>query len=229
MNNEDRDKALYKYPDSNVLRNKFGITDPVLLERRERQFVTARIESGTPKGNFDLPHLQNIHRHLFQDVYTWAGEIRKVDMHKGGSQFHPCERIEVGMADVHKRLSQQQYLKQLQQSDFAKEAAEYIGDVNRLHPFREGNGRTQLQYLKQLGEQAGHSIDLSRFKRESWIRASKEANQFKTDRMADCIQKSITDPVREKSTKQNSYVEERRERIRSAQAQRKNRDQDPKR
>lgn len=229
MSNEDRDKALYKYPDSNVLRNRFGITDPVLLDRRERQFVTERTADGVPSGRFDLAHLQGIHKHLFQDVYEWAGEIRKVDIGKGGYGFHPHGRIEMGMADVHKRLDQQSYLRGLHRDKFAVEAAEYIGDVNRLHPFREGNGRTQLQYLKQLGEQADHKIDLSRFERKSWIQASIEANKFETTRMADCINKSIVEQSHEHSTPRHSYVEEQRKRAKAAQGRVETRDRDPKR
>lgn len=232
MNNEDRDKALYKYPDSNVLRNKFGITDAVLLERNERRFVQTRIEQGAPNGQFDIKHLQGIHKHLFQDVYEWAGEIRKVDIHKGGSGFHPYNRIDMGMADVHKRLSDQNYLRGLGRDKFVTNAAEYIGDVNRLHPFREGNGRTQIQYLEQLGQQAGHKIDASRFERKSWIQASVEANKFDTGRMADCINTSIVEQNREQQTKQQNYVEEQRERAKAAQEKHQqntqSRDRDPK-
>lgn len=191
MNNEERDQHLYKYPNG-VLRNRFGIQDAQTLDRRERQFVQDRIHEGPPGGKFDLAHLKDIHRHLFQDVYEWAGDVRQVDFHKGNSWFHPHDRIEMGMADVHKRLSDQNFLRGLSQEKFAAEAAEYIGDVNRLHPFREGNGRTQFQYLKQLGAQAGHEVDLTKFERDSWIQASIEANKFETQRMADCIAAALT-------------------------------------
>ncbi|MBL4808238.1 MAG: Fic family protein [Rhodobacteraceae bacterium] len=208
MTNEERDQLLYRYPNSNVLRNKFGITDHALLENIELAHVTQRTKIGMPKGNFDLQHLQGIHRHLFQDVYDWAGDIRKVDFGKGGNWFHPFGRIEMGMADVQKRLAGEQYLRGLDRSDFAKRAGEYIGDVNRAHPFREGNGRTQFQYLKQLGEQAGHQIDLSRFEQASWIQASKEANQFHTERMASDIEQSIVEPQREQQSAREAYVRE---------------------
>ncbi len=191
MNNEERDRHLYKYPDRDVLRNKLGIMDGALLEGREHQFYTIRVEEGVPEGRFDLQHLCDIHHHLFQDVYEWAGQPRQVDFHKGQSSFHPYNRIEMGMADVHKRLAKQDFLRGLEQQQFAQEAAEYIGDVNRLHPFREGNGRTQFQYLKQLGDQAGHSVDLAKFEQASWIQASIEANRFETARMADCISASL--------------------------------------
>lgn len=191
MTNEERDKELYRFPDSDVLRNKLDIHDPDRLRDVEARLVATRAEEGVPTGNFDLDHLRGIHRHLFQDVYEWAGELRQVDFHKGNSAFHPYSRIDMGMADVHKRLSDQEFLKGLSPEKFASEAAEYMGDVNRLHPFREGNGRTQFQYLKQLGDRAGHSVDLTRFERDTWIQASIEAHGFKTDKMAKCIADSL--------------------------------------
>lgn len=77
----------YCYPGSNLLRNLLGLHDRSELERAERQLIQLRIEEGTPSGNFDLNHLQAIHRHLFQDIYDWAGEIRQVEISKDGSQF----------------------------------------------------------------------------------------------------------------------------------------------
>ncbi len=194
MSNEDRDSELYTYPDSNVLRNKLDIRDAEKLARWEARLVENRIEEGPPGGSFDQKHLCAIHRHLFQDVYEWAGEFRQVDIAKGESWFHPHERLEMGMADIHKRLSAQDFLRNLEANVFAREAAEFIGDVNRLHPFREGNGRTQLQYLRQLGDQAGHSMDLTRFERDTWIQASIDANQFKSERMVACIRAAIDRP-----------------------------------
>ena len=192
MNNEERDQALYKYPGSDVLRNKLGIQDAETLDMRERQLVSLRVREGVPGGDFDVRHLQNIHHHLFQDVYEWAGELRQVEFHKGGYQFLSPKRLEMGMADVHKRLSEQQFLQGRSADDFATEAAEYIGDINRLHPFREGNGRTQLLFLQQLGEQAGHTIDLTRFTRETWIPASIESTRFHSARMAECIKIAVS-------------------------------------
>ena len=191
MNNEERDQFLYRYPGSKVLRNKLGIEDATTLKEAESDFVTQRIIQGVPTGNFDLQHLQDIHRHLFQDVYAWAGELRQTIIEKGDTVFPLNPPLEAGMADVHRRLSQDNFLRGQSVDDFATQAAEYIGDVNRLHPFREGNGRTQFHYLKQLGQQAGHNIDLTRFDRQTWIQASIEANAFKTEAMAQCIRRGI--------------------------------------
>ena len=109
MAEEDRDP--YLYPDAPVLRNKLNIKDHDALDAAERELVAFRIRQGAPPGNFDLAHLQRIHRHFFQDVYDWAGEIRTVEITKGGNTFQFREFIPTGMADVHRRLVKANFLR----------------------------------------------------------------------------------------------------------------------
>ncbi len=161
---------VYCYPpDFSILRNKFAIKDAATLERVEREAVTMRLMEGAPIGRFDLSHLRAIHKHLFQDVYDWAGEIRTAEIAKGGQQFQPRGYIEA----------------------FAEAAGHIMGDVNYVHPFREGNGRTQLVYLRQLGGHAGHAIDLSRFERDSWLAASIQSHRGDYQPMVACIHHAI--------------------------------------
>lgn len=110
----------------------------------------------------DFPTLEAIHRHLFQDVYEWAGEVRTVEIGKEGSRFQPRRIIEAGMADIHRRVVAAGYFRSTGPAAFADGAGSIMGDVNHVHPFCEGNGRTQLQYLKQLARRAGHRFDLTR-------------------------------------------------------------------
>jgi cell filamentation protein len=178
----------YVYPDApNVLKNKFGIKKPDRLDRIERRYVVQRIEEGVPRGDFNLDHLRAIHKHLFQDIYEWAGQTRSVEIAKGGDQFHLVAYIEIGMADIHKRLKKHKFLAGLSDDEFAREAAKIIGDLNFVHPFREGNGRTQLQYLKQLAERAGHNIDLTRLRQRPWLDASRAAQQTNYEPMREAI------------------------------------------
>ncbi len=188
----------YLYSDTNVLINKLGIEDAETLEEAEIEYVTHRISMGIPDGDFDLEHLQAIHRHLFQDVYEWAGEIRTLEINKGGSQFQFRQYIRIGMADVHSRIVDANYLKNLRPAQFATQAGAIIGDVNYAHPFREGNGRAQVQYLKQLGQRAGHPLDLSRLNQEQWIHASKEAHMARYESMAKAIHSCIITRENEK-------------------------------
>jgi len=177
----------YLYPDSHVLRNKLGITDPKMLDAMERQLVADRISQGPPTGNFDLVHLRAIHKHLFQDIYEWAGELRTVEIAKSGHQFQFRRYIATGLADVHRRLLERNCLRGLTSKEFSRNAAEIVGDINYAHPFREGNGRVQLQYLKQVARQAGHSIDLTLFPSQGWIEASRASHEGNYDAFAQVI------------------------------------------
>jgi cell filamentation protein len=181
----------YVYPDTSTLRNLLGITDSERLDRVERRLIVQRTRRGVPSGEFDLAHLRAIHRHLFQDIYQWAGELRTVEINKGGHQFQFRRYIETGMADVHRRLVQGRFLRGLSVPEFAQQAAAIIGDVNYVHPFREGNGRTQAQYLRQLAAQAGHDLDLARIDPVAWIEASKASHATDYTLMADVIRGTI--------------------------------------
>lgn len=183
---------VYCYPpDHLVLRNKFAIHDAEKLDVTEREYSTFRIRQGCPAGDFDLNHLRSIHSHIFQDIYAWAGSLRDVEMRKGSTQFMPRQFIETGMADVHRRIVSASYLKNMSQYAFSEKAAELIGDINHIHPFREGNGRTQLQYLKQLADRAGHRIDLRRLEPTPWIEASISSNDGDYSKMQCCIARAM--------------------------------------
>jgi len=181
----------YCYPGTSILRNLLGIRTKSELDRAERQLVQLRIEEGTPPGNFDLAHLQAIHRHLFQDIFDWAGEVRQVEISKGGSQFQARQFIPVGMADIHKRLVAANFLSGLSKERFADKAGEIIGDVNYVHPFREGNGRTQLEYLRQLADRAGHEFSAAKLDPAQWLRASLSAHRGEYKLMSAAIRNAL--------------------------------------
>ncbi len=99
--------------------------------------------------------------------------------------------IETGMADVHRPLSEWKFLRDLDAKCFASKAGEIIGDINHIHPFREGNGRTQMTCLMQLGEQAEHEIDVTRIKRDVWYAASIASHDGNYTVMAAAIRAAI--------------------------------------
>lgn len=181
----------YLHPTRPVLRNKLGIFDADRLNAVERLLVTQRISEGAPVGDFDLPHLCAIHRHLFQDIYDWAGEPRTVEIAKDGHRFQLRRFITTGMADVHRRLRETNFLRDRDTAAFANAAAVIIGDVNFVHPFRDGNGRTQLQYLQLLARQAGHSLDLTRLTSVGWLDASRAAHDGEYGPMAAEITRAV--------------------------------------
>jgi cell filamentation protein len=181
----------YVYPGTEVLKNKLGLTDFEELDRWEREYVVKRFRDGAPTGKFDLKHLRAIHHHLFQDIYEWAGQLREVEISKGGSQFMFRKFIDTGMADVQRRLTEWKFLRGLSEDAFAEKAGEIIGDINHIHPFREGNGRTQMTYLMQLTQQAGHQIDVRKIQREAWYEASRASHSGNFTLMGAAIRQAL--------------------------------------
>ncbi len=181
----------YVYPGTSTLRNKLNITDADELDAFERRMVAARAVEGVPAGDFDLAHLRSIHRHLFQDVYDWAGELRTVEISKGRQQFIFRQYIQNGMADVHRRIVKANFFKGSLLEGFAHEAGQIMGDVNYVHPFREGYGRTQLFYLKQLSLVAGHPLDLRHIDADAWLKASRCAHEAEYSPMSDVIRAAL--------------------------------------
>ncbi len=154
-----------------VLRNKLGMTHADRLDIAERRLVTQRIAEGAPTGAFDFQHLCAIHRHLFQDVFDWAGEPRSAELTKDGQTFQAPAKIGGAMNAILSDLAAKDCLRGLSPDDFSREAALLVGDVAYVHPFREGSTRALLIFLKQLAEQAGHPLALARVPAEPWIEA----------------------------------------------------------
>lgn len=138
---------------SGILRNLPGILNPQTLDAFEGEmFVIRQMElSANPvAGTFDLAHLRAIHRHLFQDVYRWAGEVRTVDISKGMSQFGNHLFIESYASSVFAKLAKERPTWNPSVINLPERLSEYLGEINALHPFREGNGRTQRIFIGQL-------------------------------------------------------------------------------
>jgi cell filamentation protein len=127
------------------------------------------------KGNFDLPHLRAIHKHLFQDVYPFAGEIRTVAIQKGGSVFALPAVIESYGGQVFRELAKDNHLKGLDGHEFSDAMGRHYTELNRLHPFREGNGRSARVFLDQLATEAGYALDYRRVGGKEWNEAARES------------------------------------------------------
>lgn len=152
----------YCYSNSPVLRNKAGLTDVDALERFETAMTFARSEEPLPVGRLSVAHYCAIHRHLFQDVYDWAGRFRTVRISKGTSMFCYPEHIRGEMRRIFAWLRERRHLRQLSASEFSSGAAHFLSELNAVHPFREGNGRTQLAFMALLAHIAGHPLDLGK-------------------------------------------------------------------
>lgn len=146
--------------DSGVLRNRLGLVDRVRLARAESDFSASRLvdlELADLPGHYDLAHLRAVHRHLFGDVYDWAGELRTVVIGKGAAFCSPQELPSAGER-LFVQLARHRCLQGLDRDTFVDALAWLLGGINGLHPFREGNGRTQRAFLGQLARTAGHPV-----------------------------------------------------------------------
>ncbi|MBC8021461.1 MAG: Fic family protein [Methyloceanibacter sp.] len=161
----------YCYPNSSVLKNKAGLTSRATLEEFETAMTFARSEEPLPSGRLSATHYRAVHHHLFQDVYTWAGRDRTVRLAKGDTLFCYPEHIAAEMTRIFAWLRNHNFLEERNRAEFAAGAAHFLAELNAIHPFREGNGRTQLTFLALLANRAGHPLDLDRLDPDATLEA----------------------------------------------------------
>lgn len=147
------------YPGTRVLINKANIAEQAELDEFELSMYLSRAAEPLPDGELNYAHYRAIHHHLFQDVYDWAGEERTIRIAKRGSTFAYPEHLHRTMTAVFHELSERNFLRNINDTAFAQGAAYFLSEINAAHPFREGNGRTQLAFLKLLCVNSGRSFD----------------------------------------------------------------------
>ncbi|MEA4884410.1 MAG: Fic family protein [Clostridia bacterium] len=144
-----------------ILPNRLGITDPEQLKQAEGAICHVRmlqLATDPVKGEFDFAHLQHIHERLLGDVYDFAGRSRTVNIAKGDSVFCLATFIEDQQRRIFGQLKQESYLRGLDKAQFAGRLAYFAGELNALHPFREGNGRAIRLFIQQLAANAGYEL-----------------------------------------------------------------------
>jgi cell filamentation protein len=118
-----------------------------------------------------VTHYRAIHRHLFQDVYRWAGRFRTVRIIKGDSAFCYPENIASEMCRLFRWLKDEAFLRGCASDVFAPRAAHFLAELNAVHPFRDGNGRAQLAFLALLSARAGHPLALTELEPAAFLDA----------------------------------------------------------
>lgn len=185
----------YCYPNSDVLINKLNIQNAKDLSVAEREITSVRLavaKAHPIRGQFDLKHLQKIHKAIFGDVYYWAGELRHVNISKG-NQFCLAVNLETYADNLFRKLEQEHYLIDSKDS-VPHRLAYYLSEINVLHPFREGNGRTQRLFIEYLALIAGYEIDFSAVTPQEMIIAS--ADSFACDYASiNAMFERITKPI----------------------------------
>ena len=146
-----------------VLRNLPNIEDEKVLLAYESFKVSNRIEElfDNPISIVDSSALLKIHQHLFQDVYEWAGEKRKVEISKDGKQFFLTNLFDTALVFIDNLILEYKTLNNTDKNAIASKLAEILDNINYLHPFREGNGRAQREFIRTLALEKGFSINLN--------------------------------------------------------------------
>jgi cell filamentation protein len=150
----------YSDPVTGVLYNKLGLGTAAGLEAAEREITHAALillDESPVSPSYDLPHLQEIHNRILGDIYEWAGQIRTVAIAKG-AMFCLPQYIDSSAAVIFGELHDEDCLRGLRRDAFVGRLAHYLGEVNALHPFREGNGRAQRAFFGQLARDAGFTL-----------------------------------------------------------------------
>lgn len=141
---------------------------------------------------FSIDTIKYIHKKLFGDIYEWAGEFRNIDISKGNSRFANVAYIESSLNEIFGKLVKDSFLYGLDRDDFVKKAAGYMSEINAVHPFRDGNGRTQRELINQLAYNAGYYITWNKIDPEEILNAT--IASFHSDTLA--LEKIILENLR---------------------------------
>ncbi len=189
-NNEIQSRSCYKGTD--VLINKFNIIDQNILGKVDADITRkniALLNMCPIKGNFDLTHLQNIHLAIFKDLYLFAGEIRDEIISKG-TTFALPQYIKSYSDELFKNLKKEHYIINKNIDETANRLSYYMSEINAIHPFREGNGRSNREFIRTLALKCGFYIDWSRLSKEELLRAS-ISSMRNTDELEKLIRETI--------------------------------------
>ncbi len=187
----------YVYPGTTILKNKFNIRDQDILSTLERQISETKIlmqnrtNSEFSRGNFDLKHLQSIHKYLFGDIYDWAGKLRTEGfISKGSSIFCFAPMIESYANGIFTKMSREDFSK-MDVQQCAQKFAYYLSEVNALHPFREGNGRATRLFFQALADKHGWQLSLHTIPHAQLVQAMIESMHGSTVPLSLLLEKSL--------------------------------------
>lgn len=157
--------SAYCYKGTNVLINLLNIRDNKTLQRAESRIVATKLfelRKNEMIGNFDVEHFIKIHKFLFEDIYPFAGKFRTENIAKGYFSFAEWEYIDTELRKLLEKLHKSNLLKNDTRAELVKDLAYYLSELNVLHPFREGNGRTIREFIRELAYKNGYLLDLQK-------------------------------------------------------------------
>lgn len=185
--------GTYCYLGTDVLRNKLNIHDKDTLSEAERSISVEDdgagrktnqrpLRSGSPQGNPQGP---------FRGHLRLGRELRTVDISKG-TMFCKCEYIKDNVIKLLKQLKDENYLLELDLDSMVSRLSYYLCEINAIHPFREGNGRTQRLFVKQLALDADYHLDFTGITDEEMIVASVRGFVLDYSPMENLVRRGLT-------------------------------------
>lgn len=188
----------YCYKDSNVLINKFDIKDSKKLEELETVVISSKLMELREKdivGNFDINHFIFIHKFLFEDIYSFAGKFRNENIAKGSFQFAEWRFIDSQLDILLTELKEENYLEGLDEEELSSRLAYYMAELNVLHPFREGNGRTIREFIREVAYENGYHLDFDKYDSTELLQAMIES-VYDTEHLENIIF-NVLEPIRD--------------------------------
>lgn len=182
------------YDGTTCLINKLGITDEKQLSEIEADITFAKaseLEVNPLDDKFDIEHYKSIHRYLFEDLYDWAGKLRTINISKKGTRFANVEELESLCIKCFDRLKSENFFQNMAFDYFVENIVDLYISLNMLHPFREGNGRTERIFIAQLIRFNGYDIDFSEIDSDYLMIATIQAAQGITDNLTKIFKENI--------------------------------------
>lgn len=193
MDKYDAANDHYCYQGTDILINKLDIRNMEVLEGAEREVtaLTARKIVFCPPP-YNLEYMSYLHDQLFSELYGWAGELRNIDISKGGTRFCNWGRIVAEANKLFIKLEREHWLSDLSKDEFCDKAAEYYCEINMIHPFREGNGRVQRLLFEHLSLAAGYDLNWGDIEPGEWIQANIDGYYVDYKRMSEIFRRIVT-------------------------------------
>ena len=190
--------SIYCYKDTNVLKNRFGLRDAKKLRELEADISAIRqndLLTNPIQGRFTANHLCHIHQYLLGDIYPFAGHFRKEDIMKGSTRFLSHRDIKSKLTKLLLELAKEHHLQGLTQDMLIDRSAYYFSELNYIHPFREGNGRSTREFMRQLYALNGYTVDWAAVSTDELLEAL-EASVYDTAQLKAVLRLCLTENTR---------------------------------
>ena len=168
-------QSIYCYPNSNVLKNKLNITDNSVLKTAEEEITLIKqmeLLKNPIKGNFTKAHLMNIHRFIFEDIYSFAEKLRREQISKADTMFYPPNLIDRELDKVFAKIKEKNMLRESDKEKAFDNLAYVMAELNIIHPFREGNGRSIREFIRLMAKRMGYDVNWGNVDKEELLSAS---------------------------------------------------------